>query len=95
MPNLYVTEQGARVEREYDRIVVSKNREVLLDVPAIKVSDVVLVGRVGVTTPALQMLLERDIGRRTTYQRLLEYQARRLVAVIEGREDAYEPFRSR
>lgn len=61
MPNLYVTEPGARVEREYNRIVVSKDGEVLLDVPALKVSQVVLVGRVGVTTPALHMLLERDI----------------------------------
>ncbi|MDR7465649.1 MAG: CRISPR-associated endonuclease Cas1 [Armatimonadota bacterium] len=62
MPNLYVTEQGARVEKEYDRLVVVKDSVVLLDVPAIKVSEVVLVGRVGVTTPALQMLLERGIG---------------------------------
>ncbi len=62
MPNLYVTEQGARVEWEYGRIVVAKGREVLLDAPAIKVSEVVLVGRVGVTTPALQMLLQHDIG---------------------------------
>lgn len=61
MPNLYVTEQGARVEREYNRIVVSKDGEVLLDVPALQVSQIVLVGRVGVTTPALQMLLERKI----------------------------------
>ena len=62
MPNLYVTVQGARVEREYNRLVVSKGREVLAEVPAIQVSEVVLVGRVGVTTPALQMLLERGIG---------------------------------
>lgn len=62
MPNLYVTEQGAHLEREYDRIVVAKDGAVLLDIPAIKVSDVVLVGRVGVTTPVLHMLLDRNIG---------------------------------
>jgi CRISPR-associated protein Cas1 len=62
MPNLYVTEQGARLERDHGRILVSKDGQVLLDVPALKVSEVVLVGRVGVTTPALQLLLERDIG---------------------------------
>lgn len=62
MPNVYVTEPGSRLEREYDRILVSKGGEVLLDVPAIKISEVVLVGPVGVTTPALQLLLERDIG---------------------------------
>jgi CRISPR-associated protein Cas1 len=62
MPSLYVTSQGARVEREYNRLVVADRNELLLDVPAVKVSDVVLVGRVGVTTPALQMMLEREIG---------------------------------
>jgi CRISPR-associated protein Cas1 len=62
MANLYITEQGARVEKEYDRIVVSKNNTVLLDVPVIKVSGVVLVGYVGITTPALQMLLQHGIG---------------------------------
>ncbi|MBI4337012.1 MAG: CRISPR-associated endonuclease Cas1 [Chloroflexi bacterium] len=62
MPNLYVTEQGARLGREYNRLVVTKDAAVLLDVPAVQVSEVVLVGRVGVTTPALQMLLEREIG---------------------------------
>jgi len=62
MPSLYVTEQGARIEREYGRLLVTKDRQVLLDVPAIKVSQVVLVGQVGITTPALRMLLERDIG---------------------------------
>ncbi len=62
MPNLYVTEQGARLEREYDRILVVKDGDVLLDAPAIKLSEVVLVGRVGVTTPALQLLLQKQIG---------------------------------
>ncbi|MFN8525425.1 MAG: CRISPR-associated endonuclease Cas1 [Chloroflexota bacterium] len=62
MPNLYVTEPGATVTREYERIVVIKSGEVLLDVPAIKVENVVLVGNVGVTTPALGQLLDRGIG---------------------------------
>ena len=62
MPNLYVTEQGARLGREYDRILVTKGGTVLLEVPAIKVSGIVLVGRIGVTTPALHLFLERDIG---------------------------------
>ena len=62
MPNLYVTEPGALVEKEYERILVTKGGEVLLDVPAIKVENVVLVGNVGVTTPALGQLLDRGIG---------------------------------
>lgn len=62
MPNLYVTEQGSRLEREYDRILVTKGGAVLLEVPTIKVSGIILVGRIGVTTPALHLLLQRDIG---------------------------------
>ncbi|MDY6912572.1 MAG: CRISPR-associated endonuclease Cas1, partial [Chloroflexota bacterium] len=35
------------------------------------------------------------LGHRTTYQRLLEIQARVLAHAIEGRNTRYEPFRSR
>lgn len=62
MPNLYVTEPGAMVEKEYERLLVTRKGEVLLDVPLIKVEAVVLVGPVGITTPALAALLDRGIG---------------------------------
>lgn len=63
MPTLYVTETGARLEKEYKRIlVVSKDDEVLLNVPLVHVNDVVLVGSVGVTTPAMQSLLEAGVS---------------------------------
>lgn len=63
MPTLYVTETGARLEKEYKRIlIVSKDDEVLLNVPLAHVNDVVLVGSVGVTTPAMQSLLEAGVS---------------------------------
>ena len=62
MPTLYVTEQGARVEKEYRRFLVTKEDEVLLAVPAVQVSHVVLVGNVGVTTPALVAMLREGVG---------------------------------
>jgi CRISPR-associated protein Cas1 len=62
MATLYVTEQGARVEKEYGRFLVTREDEVLLAVPAGRVSHVVLVGNVGVTTPALIALLKEEIG---------------------------------
>ncbi len=63
MATLYVTEVGARVEREYQRLLVtSKDDEVLIEVPLGRVSEVVLVGWVGVTTPALLALLDAGIG---------------------------------
>lgn len=62
MPTLYVIEQGARIEKEYRRILVSLEDEVLLAVPAAQVDHIVLVGRVGVTTPALHSLLDEGVG---------------------------------
>lgn len=58
MPAVYVTESGARVEKEYQRLLVTKDDEVLLSVPFQQVTLLVLVGAgVGVTTPALHALL--------------------------------------
>jgi len=59
---MYVTEQGARIEKEYRRLLVTKQDEVLLRAPLSRVSHVVLVGRVGATTPALLALLDAGIG---------------------------------
>lgn len=62
MPTLYVIEPGAQIEKEYGRFLVTKDDEVLLAVPAVRVTHVVLVGSVGVTTPALVALLSSGVG---------------------------------
>ena len=62
MPTLYVTEPGARIEKEYERILVTREDEVLLAVPLTQVTEVVLVGGVGATTPALLSLLDHGTG---------------------------------
>jgi len=62
MGTLYVTEPGARLEKEYQRLLVTKDDEVLLRTPLARVSEVVLVGSVGVTTPALLALLDAGVG---------------------------------
>jgi CRISPR-associated protein Cas1 len=62
MPNLYVTEPGALLEKESGRLLVTKDDQVLLAVPATLVENVVIVGGAGVTTPALGFLLDRGIG---------------------------------
>jgi CRISPR-associated protein Cas1 len=56
-----VTEQGARIEKEYKRLLVTKEDEVLFRVPLHRVTEVVLVGYVGATTPALLALLHAQI----------------------------------
>jgi CRISPR/Cas system-associated endonuclease Cas1 len=41
---MYVTEPGARIEKEYRRILVSKQDEVLKVAPLARLSEIVLVG---------------------------------------------------
>jgi CRISP-associated protein Cas1 len=62
MPTLYVTTPGARVEKEYRRLIVTKDDELLFRIPLFRVDQVVLVGSVGVTTPAMQALLRQGTG---------------------------------
>ncbi|MBE7557394.1 MAG: CRISPR-associated endonuclease Cas1 [Anaerolineales bacterium] len=62
MATLYVTEPGARLEKEYQRLRVVKEEQTLLVTPLARVNEVVLVGRVGVTTPAILALLEAGVG---------------------------------
>ena len=62
MSTLYVTEPGSRIEKEYGRVIVTKDDEVRLAVPASQVSEVVLMSGVGVTTPAMLALLDQGAG---------------------------------
>ena len=62
MSTLYVTEPGARIEKEYHQLLVTKDDEVLARTPLSRVSHVVLVGNVGTTTPALLALLDAGVG---------------------------------
>ena len=62
MATLYVTEPGARLEKEYRRLLITKDDEVIMRVPLSRVTEVVLIGWVGVTTPALLALLRAGIG---------------------------------
>jgi len=59
MSSLYVIENGARLEKEYQRLAVFKEDVLLQRVPLAQVSEVVLIGGVSVTTPALIALLDR------------------------------------
>jgi CRISPR-associated protein Cas1 len=61
MPTLYVTEPGSRVEKDYQRINVTKDDEVIFSMPITMITHVVLVSSAGITTPALLSLL--DAGR--------------------------------
>ena len=58
---VYVTEQGASICKEGQRIIVRKGRESLGSFPVIHVKQIVLFGNVSVTTPALAYCLTQNI----------------------------------
>lgn len=63
MATLYLTEVGARLEKEYQRLrVVDREGQTLLVTPISRVSEVVVVGQAGATTPAMLSLLEAGVG---------------------------------
>jgi CRISPR-associated protein Cas1 len=62
MPTLYVTTPGSRVEKEYKRIIVTKDDDLIYRIPLFRVDQIVLVGSVGITTQAMQALLQNGTG---------------------------------
>lgn len=61
MSVLYVVEQGAVVTKRGEQLAVCKQQETLRSVPAFAVEQVVLFGRVQITAPARDFLLEKNI----------------------------------
>ncbi len=61
MSTLYVTQQDAVLRKTDERLKVTQKGTTLLDVPILKVSQVVVFGRVTVTAATLQALLERQV----------------------------------
>jgi CRISPR-associated protein Cas1 len=59
---LYVTEPGSRVEKEHGRLLVTKDDEVLLAAPLAHITEVVLMGGTGLTTPAMLALLDAGVS---------------------------------
>lgn len=61
MAVLYLTEQRSIVRKTSERLVVQKDKEVLLEIPCDKVDTVLIYGNVQVTTQALAEMLEHGI----------------------------------
>ncbi len=61
MPPIYVTLQGARLRVSNRRLRIEQADEELASVPLAHVSQVVLFGNIGLTTPAISALLSRNI----------------------------------
>ncbi len=61
MPPLYLTHQLAKIRIRKGRLLVEKDGETLAHLPLGHVSEVVLFGNIGLSTPAIGALLGRDI----------------------------------
>lgn len=58
---LFIQEQGVQLEKEDERFLITKNRKVLVKVPALHVDQIIIFGSCGVTTPAMKFCLQRNI----------------------------------
>jgi CRISPR-associated protein Cas1 len=61
MPPLYVVQQGSKIRISNRRVQIDLEGEVLASMPLGQVSQVVLFGNIGLTTPAICRLLEDGI----------------------------------
>jgi len=58
----YITQQDSVLRKVDERLKVTQNGQTLLDIPLIKVSQVVLYGRVTVTAATVATLVEPGVG---------------------------------
>lgn len=62
MATLYVTEPGVQVHKQGQRLLVTRDKDILQDIPLIKVDRVVLMGRgVSITTPTMYALIRNKV----------------------------------
>ena len=62
MSTLYITQQDSVLRKVDERLKVTQNGQTLLDIPLIKVSQVILYGRVTVTPATVATLMEHGVG---------------------------------
>lgn len=61
MPSLYITEQGATLRKEQNRLVVERDGRVIASLHEFKLDRVVLFGNVQVSTQAMTLLMDKGI----------------------------------
>ena len=61
LSTLYIQEQGAVLSYSQKRFLVTKKKETILDVPAIKIEQILILGQCSVTTPTINFCLKAGI----------------------------------
>lgn len=58
---LYIDEQGTKVLKDGERVVVTKDDETIKEIPVSHLDEMILVGGVNLTTPTVKLLLKQQI----------------------------------
>lgn len=61
MAFIYFTEQGSKLLKSGNRLIVEKEGEKIADIPLIKIETILLYGNIQITTPALKMFMDEGI----------------------------------
>jgi CRISPR-associated protein Cas1 len=61
MPPIYVIHQGAKLRINNRRLQIERDGETLSSLPLAHISEVILFGNIGLTTPAIDTLLSKNI----------------------------------
>lgn len=61
MSTLYITTQGSNVQKRSGQFLVCKGADIIQNVPETQIHQIVLVGNINLSTPAVSFCLEKDI----------------------------------
>lgn len=61
MSVLYVKEQGSSIRKVGERIQITKNTNVLLDLPVFQIENIAIIGNVQLTTQAAHLLMQKGV----------------------------------
>lgn len=61
MSTLYITTQGATVQKRSGQFLICKSKDILQNVPETHVRQIVLVGNINLTTPTISFCLENKV----------------------------------
>ncbi|HID30305.1 MAG TPA: CRISPR-associated endonuclease Cas1, partial [Desulfobacterales bacterium] len=61
LSTLYLSEQGSYLSYSQKRLIVKKGEQVLMEIPAVKIQQIIVFGQCGITTPAINFCLKASI----------------------------------
>lgn len=61
MATLYLIEQGLKVQKKDERLVITKNNKLLNEIPMFQIERIMIFGNIQLTTQTISFLLDNDI----------------------------------